>query len=118
MSTRPATRTVRGPNRVVSRAENPSDRIPIIRAVGTTATPVSIGPYPRTPCRYRLIKNWNPIAAATMSACARLPPDTVRDRSTRSGSSGREAVAWRSTNPARSTSAAAPKPSVCAEAQP
>jgi len=51
----------------------------------------------------------------TISAWLRFAPETVRERSRRSGISGLAVVAWRAKNPASRTAAAAPKPSVRAE---
>src|ERR1700735_5380217 len=44
---------------------------------------------------YSVTMTWKPIAAPMMSSCARLAPDTLREASRRSGSSGVRGVAWR-----------------------
>ena len=55
---------------------------------------------------------------ATTTIWTGLAPETPRERNTRSGISGLRALAWRSTNAARSATATAPRPSVSAEAKP
>ena len=53
-----------------------------------------------------------------ISTWIRFAPATLRERSSRSGSSGLAARAWRATNAPSSASATAPRPSVCSEPQP
>lgn len=55
---------------------------------------------------------------ATMAICARFAPATFLDRNTRNGSSGFAAVRCRTTNPASSATATAPRPSVRSEPKP
>ena len=59
-----------------------------------------------------------PKIPATIRIWTRFAPVTIRERNTRSGTSGFAASRWRITNATSSPIASAPKPIVCAEPQP
>ena len=100
--------TVRGPKRVIRRAENPRVITPIVMEIGRNAAPVASASNPRTRWRYSADEEEHPSMPATASIWARFAPATSRERRMPSRSSGFDAVAWRTTNATSSTKATKP----------
>jgi hypothetical protein len=90
----------------------------IVTVIAMKATPVLIAEYPRTSCRYSVIRKNCANAVAPIVSTAALAAESLRRRKIRSGSSGADERASIPTNATINAPAVASKPTVTPSLQP